>query len=768
MDAARPRLAAHKFASRPELSGSTENQEEDDDLSYGPTGMNLIAEYKRAFVAEYGVEGQKWLPEAAQAKEDLIAAAREGNGCFISGPSGCGKTLMAKWLATDITRAGTPVIFLAGRDFDGSWSEQIRRETELLVGNGYELVLDAFARREEPWFLILDAINELGSRLREGIREFRVLAQSHGARLVVTGQETRPHQFRDLRAVTVHAPSRSLKRRIASAVTTSLSSSAKELLAAVDSGLEANMVGHVACDLESLKDDATRVVLVDQYVRTRLGPYAREGSLGLRRFATILHENVAFSMAEREFDELMAADRIGFDALDALTKASLVVGRAGRVAFCHEMVQNGCAAYGIARRRSKDPVALGAILSTSKARELSEDIVSALDEATDCRETMRAVTNPKLLWKAASGRCGFLAKRLVRELLEDVGQKCSREIERARLLLKVVDDTVRVEWDDSRFLVWSAAEEARLSAIGLLAESGRDVGSYLALCRHIDDRLDAERRRLAETWDGPRRRIVSQSFSLAYLAFGVGIGIGFSKVCRSVQLGTLLSREVGDVPAISLTEATSGQLYFLTEHWSWYQGDERARRVAEQLVDVLRLRFAQEPYHVRLSILHAAGLVGPLQEDVVERLGSAVEDVEIGSNDWGLSIQKIETMKRLGRLDFDGEAAREGIQADLEAVLEDGDADEASRQARAICNSMTDHVFDWVYCEEIERLDETKRRRLFRLALSAGRPDDGTSYAWLCHEVAEWADDSDAPRFVPFSALPDAASVFPKRRGWPS
>jgi hypothetical protein len=107
----------------------------------------ILKQYNEAVAAEYGEDAARWLPENAEQRDNLLAAAANGAGCFVTGASGCGKTLMAKWVAVHQASAGNPTFFFAAKDFTDSWANAVRREVSLLCDQSPGALLSGnFAR----------------------------------------------------------------------------------------------------------------------------------------------------------------------------------------------------------------------------------------------------------------------------------------------------------------------------------------------------------------------------------------------------------------------------------------------------------------------------------------------------------------------------------------------------------------------------------------------------------------------------------------------
>jgi hypothetical protein len=716
--------------------------------------LDLLNSYTAACALEYGRDGKSWLPETDDQRAELMDAAAADAGCFISGPSGCGKSLMAKWLAASLAEAGHPTFFIAAKNFTGSWAECLRREIGLLTDSAPAKLYRAVARSDRPIFLIVDGVNEFGPAAPEALRGARALARRMGALLVITSQDAKPDEFAGLRSVPIARPSLELKQRIARAVGGQLTPVALEVLRAVGSGIEAGLVGQIGGDLTV---NVTRLLLIDQYIRKRLAGHARAGSFGLRRLASSLHSRIAFSMAEANFDDFMHAEGLGFAECDALFAAGLLVRRAGRVSFSHEMILNACAAFDLARAAADDPTGFGQLLSTPVLEPIAGDIVAAIDDAAVCRGVLSEVMSSSLLCDTARGHFGPIAASTAWSLLKEAAEACVEEIRGAGLELSKEGDAVRIGWVDATRRKWTYPEEARLRALGRLAVHGSGLDIFLRLCAEMDARLAAERHRWADFARVERYPIRSQSFALTY--YGFGESIGFTDVARSTQRGLEpSSKEEREFP-IKLEELTSGQLHFFLEDrralFATNNGD-----FAECLIYLFRERFRWEPYHVQLVMLNSIGYARRAPQEVLERLIEAINSLEVNTANWAINSSIIDALKILGALDREAEDSRAQVKAELASVLRDDEDAVDNDLALSLCLRMFDHPFDAIYGEEIYNLDEALRRRLYRRALRASDIKSSTSLDWLAREVASFGDPADAVLLRPLTSLPNRTNPF--------
>jgi len=513
------------------------------------------------------------------------------------------------------------------------------------------------------------------------------------------------------------------------------------------------MVGAVGA---VLAEEGTRLALVDQYVRTRLGTHARAAAHGLRHLAATLHGDVAFSIAEARFDELMRREAVGFDVCDEMFAAGLLVRRVGRVSFSHEMILNGCAAFALADAGTLDPEGLGQRLGTPLLAPLAGEIVSAIEDAEASMRVLETATSSDLIAAAAAGSLGSIAAANARKLIQAAKQACIDEIVVVSLEFFPGERTYVTRWGGAGRRDWTSPEKARLGAIGMLATSPAGFQDYQDLCAAMDARLLEERRRLAPAAKAAGIGIRSPSFALAY--YSMGDSIGFSYIDHHGSRRSLADpSEV--LPSLDVAALTSGQLHFYLEKRHAFFGAEERGKFAEELIFILRERFSREPYHVQLAALSAVGFAREAPDEVLAELVEVIHNLDVPQHNWAINSSIIDALGFLGALEDDAENAREGIRAEVaDALMEGADGDDAL----SIYVRMFDHPFSNVYYEEVQALSEDQRRILYRRALASVEIKRSLSLSWITAEVARLDDPADAPLFTRFVALPDRSNPFPQ------
>ncbi|WNJ87940.1 NERD domain-containing protein [Bosea sp. 685] len=716
--------------------------------------LALIARYRAAVVAEHVEDAAAWLPESEDERDALRVAAWSETGCFVSGPSGCGKSLRAAWLASELAAAGHPTFFLAAKNFWGSWSASLRRELALLVDIEPQQLFRAVAQSDLSVFLIVDGCNEFGADARDALRGIRALARRFQARLILTSQDPKPTMFGGLNTVAANRPSLGLKQRIAVSAGGALPAIAEEVLRAIMSGIEAKIVGEIGSELRT---GITRPLLIDQFARKLLGQHARLGARALREFASALHEQVAFSFSEAQFDDFMRTQDIGVAECDRLFSAGLLARRAGRVSFAHEMLQNACAAGALARVASSDPLAFAWRLSTPLVQPLAEDVIAAIDDGSVSRQLLEETADARLLARCAEGLCGPIAAAAASDLIDRSAAACVDEIRSANLQLTIDGDATRLEWQESAREAWTDAQIAQLAAIGLRAASGASIQAYLSLCAAMDERLAGERERWASLARQHRFPFRSQSFALAY--YGFGPQIGFTRVARATQRG-LEPAGLGMASySWNVETLSSGQLLFFLEGRRRFR-DAPDERFAEELIYLFRERFRFEPYHVQLAMLDSVGYARSAPDPVIQQLTEAITALEVSPTNVGINSSIIDALKILGAIEDPDDRQRQQIAAELVEVLQSDVSAVNPDLALTVAVSMFDHPYDTLYGEAIHELEDSQRHLLFCRALRAPSVRHSGSFGWLVRTVAAFNDPNDAELLKAFSCLPENANPF--------
>ncbi|SDF73065.1 Nuclease-related domain-containing protein [Sphingomonas carotinifaciens] len=720
--------------------------------------FDLIREYRDHLTTKLGRDGERWLAEDKAQRADLLAGLDGAPGCYLEGPSGCGKTLASRWLGSHLSRSGECVLFLAAKDFDGSWARLLRRELSLVLESSVQQLFGAIRVTGTPVRIVLDGVNELGPSREAAFRGLRALARRLDARVIATGQSAQPEQLAGLQRIAISPPSVELKERIATARLPALGAGMRAVLKGVASGFEAAIVAEIGSDATA---DASRQLLVDQLIRKRLGADQRAGSTGLRRFAKTLIETISFSMNETVFDEAMLAHGLAGAEVDALFAAQILTRHGGRVSFAHEILLHACAAFAFAQIAAQAGEKLAILLSLPVLEPIATDVVSVIEDSQVVDIVLRSTSDSGLIHEAARGLAGPIAAAVADRLLSETEDDLEAEIAGLRLAI-VSGERVSIGWEPGTVREWSDQEAARISALARDVGTGHRIKRYFVLCALMDAALYEERHRLfdAATAAGIRT-LRSDAFSLAY--YGIGQETGFTKISRLAMSGVFsIVDPVLQNPPRDMMSLTSGQLNFYLDRRRMFHDDSDLDAVAEALAKVVTERFRLEPYHVKLSILETAPFVGRASQDKVAALVEAIEAIDANRESLWISTAIIDALKFLDALEDSAEGAREGIEAEFVRAINADEDDLTLNLALSTSIAMFDHPYDWIYGDAFEALTPKDRRTLMRRAARSDGARQSASLTWIIQEVASFGDPADAATMQEFAKLPNPRNSFPQ------
>lgn len=722
--------------------------------AFDDRGSELIQRYRFGFIQDYQSEAERWLPEDDLQALDLLSAAKNGIGLFINGPSGCGKTLAVKSLAVDLSKEGFIVFFLTAKTFNGSFSGALHTEVSLVSDSNYIALIKALSKRGVNPYFIIDGLNEMSEDLSKvALRGLKTLARRYGAKVIVTSQATAPSSLSALEVFEFSEPSSHLKLKIAESFSKNLSLGAIQVLSSVKSGLEAEIVGRIQTDLDK---DTTRLILVDQYIRHRLGRSARAGSALLRCFATWLMEKVVFSVAETEFDIYMARHGFTMQNCDDVLNATILVRRAGRLSFSHEMYYYACASHAYILDASENPKVFGKMLNTPVYRPLAVDILSAIEDEVVCRSLLESTDNSSLLADAADGNLGRIVEKAALYLLHQASEQVMSDISNARLKIDFHENTRTLCWEEGIQTDFSPEESAQYQAIGLRAARGTGVENYLSLCRMMDEHLKSEVSRLSEIAQVNKIPLRSESFQLAYLGFG-------SKFSFSIAAGSTSGyfEQKSMLQELKISTLSSGELYFVLESQSVSYWRDKVW-FAEEIINIVTNRLRYEPYHVKLSILSNSYIDASLGQDIINRLIEAIEGVDPNTlGVWGGSII-FDALGALGGLEQEAESYREYVKNEVKMALDGEGSDSSYEKALGVYDAIYDHPYSRIFDEELYSLPLSSLHKLYRRALRAPSSKQSFGLTSLAGEVAQIDDSGDCNIFSQFAELPTKSHVFPQ------
>ena len=678
----------------------------------------------------------------------------ERAGVLIRGPSGCGKTLLASQVGLASAESGAVVITIPARDYAGSIKAVMDREVGLLIRSKTANVLNAARALNRPLLFVVDGYNECGASESASLtRGLVALARHYEGSVLVTSQI--PLVGGDqlaLREIDVPPTDMETKAAIARNVLDSdaLPDSLEDLLEAVTTGLEAKLIGEVG---RELNPGSSRHALFDAFARKRLGDDEREGIRLLSLIAGRLCHRVAFSMSRRDLDRL--TDEFGNPEPVAVRvrQAGLLIQRADRVHFAHELFFDAFAAEAVVRAAAGGPTPVIEALAHPQHASRKALILGAIDDDLLLDQVLERLEDPVSVASCLSGACGRKAQEWAEARAEEMWERLRSEA-LAVSFRGSGEDWINYGFEKATLTKRTCSERAFLDAMRQRILDGHYLDDVLDIVGILDQRIVREEARLRQA--GKKNRVILNAlFSKSYALQSDSMP-GITQICA--QLHGRIHRTTSDSVIRTFERTTNdgslsaGQMYLLLNL------TRGARIGASTIVRAIESHWAEAPYHLQLDLMDAVVMCYDLDDKDRAALILAINALPTPKH-WDISSAMLEALQRLGALvDHESEyysVVHEGIRE----CLSDPDDDNRCAVAYGLYTAQFEHPYEGAYCEVIAELPDGDRKILLTMA-ARGAPDTSFWLPVLLNDLASFCDSELGDSFVRWIVVPPTVSLW--------
>lgn len=725
----------------------------------------VLAAYGNAFTRTYGPPASEMVAASCLrdgetlSSDTVLEQAVLDENLLLTGDSGCGKSLLSYQIALTALRLGRVPIVIPAKDFEGNLREVANREAALLDTESVASVISAARLLDRRLVLVVDGYNECPPSERQRLtRCIAAAVQRYDATAVVSSRVSLERgDLLPARSYAILAPDTRMKQAIAQQAAGGVSVEAfSDLLGTVGSGLEARMVGQLG---QHLPAGTSKYGLFDAYVRERLGSSASDGIRALSRVAGTMTERTSFGLSVRELDRLSDREGVSGDLLQTLQAANILSKRGDRVSFSHEMFLNVFAAEAIIRRSGNDADAVVAALRQPQHLEMKPFVLGAIDDDSFRRQVLSTISDAWVVQACFGGQCGTHAQLLANKRCDEVLERIEQETEIMQFELSE-ESHWSVQAVPETLQDWTPQDRAVLAAIPSELVAGRRLDQVLSLIGKMDQRLDEEQRRLRDEAKEKKVGLRSGLYAVSYAGFGRH-DTGLSQICSPIHSGHLYNGPKV-APTANLTERlrsetlSPGQVGLLVELDRY--SDRNAPSLGTVLPDVLNRIWSKAGHHLRLALMHAAGMSAHALNDDQRRSLIAVVEELMPPNDGFDSTGVIDALKFLGALD-DAQAEHvTSVKAQMQAVLADRDNPLMWQIADGLWNAQFDHPYDTAYWEGWNDLPSEDRKSLTIMA-ARGAEGHWMFTPALIAEVASYADPATAPILARWAVLPPKKEI---------
>ena len=685
-----------------------------------------------------------------------LVAERQAD-LLIQGPSGCGKSLLAGQAGHAFSQNGGIAITLPIKDYSGSIKAALNREVGLLCGATATTLLNAARRLNRPLLFIADGYNECAVPDRPSLTQgLAALARIYEASLLVTSQcPLARNDLLPLHIVEVPPAAAQTKITIARNVmgSDSLPYELELLLDAVDTGLEARLIGEAG---QQLSAGSSQYALFDTFARKRLDDMASDGIRLLSKIAGWLSERVAFSLSVRDLDRLMDIDHEPHSIATRLRTAGLLVQRADRVSFAHEMFFHAFAAENVLRRAAGRSTEILKALASPQHADRKALIIGAIDDDTLRHQVLEGLTDAQSISACIIGTCGREAQEWARGRCKVLWERIRAEA--CGVSFRISDKGwMKVAFEDVTLAPWTASEHALLAAIPERIVGGHHLEEVLDTIAVLDQRIADEGLRLGDQARQRKVAVRSALFANAYVHQS-NSAPGITQICTRLHgafyrtASEAVSRTIDRM--LERGDLSPGQVYFLL------MLSRGANAAIPLIAHALKTHWAGAPYHLRLDLLDAARMCHSASDIERDALIAALERLLPPSNVF-ISSMILEALQALGALEDSEREHVATVHEEVRYCLSDPEDAKRCTMAYGLYSSQFDHPYSGAYYEVIASLPETERKSLLTMA-SNGARDTATFLVPLLTDLTIFGDSSVRDSMSRYTALPPTDSFMPQ------
>lgn len=671
---------------------------------------------------------------------------------LLLGPSGCGKTCLSLQTAVTYASRGVPIFFPV-KHYSGRLDSDVDREVQMLHAQSSARLLSAARKLDRSPLLIVDGYNECDVDLRESLAvELAAWIRRYSTSLLVSSQ-TKPERddLLALRTVDVLPATMTTKTTIAATVMDAevLPEGIEQLLRAVASGLEADIIGHVG---REITPRSSRFSLFDAYARKRLGIDASAGIRALSHVAAWLSKRTSFSLSVRDLDRLLEDKQVAQGLSQRLRDVGLLSSRGDRVSFPHEMFLDAFAADAVVQDSAGKPERVLSALRAPVHSGRRDLILGAMDDPLLRENVLPALSDPDCISPCITGACGGHAEAWAHERCLEVLRLMHDEASNARLEFYDSSRSMLV-FDDDALPKWDSADRAFVDALHHAIAQGKYIDAVFEIVLILDKRLEEESGRLEPEAQRDqaalRDRIFHNSFWL-----GLEPCPAIATTCSRFNRHELITNGNRDLatsirPYFERQNLSSGQLLLLvTLARSAWNTEQLARIMVPFLASVLPAQPANLPGSLATTLLGDVallGMAGVLSEAERETLGRAIESVP-SSHGIRRSFAYLDALKFLGALKHAEEEHVSVAREELQRCLANRDDKKSHDSPYDLYTRQFDHPYNGAYCIAFNELADSERKALLLLAVREAKPYL-SSTDWLITELSTF-DDPDIGRFL--------------------
>jgi hypothetical protein len=297
-----------------------------------------------------------------------------------------------------------------------------------------------------------------------------------------------------------------------------------------------------------------------------------------------------------------------------------------------------------------------------------------------------------------------------------------------------------------------------LPAIGQGLMDGQYLDAVMVACRYMDEAIAIFSNAYANE---AKAKKIPLRHAVFWEAYVMHREVAISQLINFIHSGCMSRRQEGLGFATALRKVwpraeTPGQFYFLIGLTKFSAFDKEAAQYVARLLQSIKAY----PYNLQLDLIDFAQYLNDAEEPYRTEIIEALQ-ASLGKLGAMMNTIIFEALNRLGALEEEAQSHIPIIRDEIQDAL-NTDGNDSDLAAYGLFTRQFDHPFDSTYWEEIQGLDDS-RRKLF--LTKACRGADAPYFSFLgilIRQLSEFNDPNVAPVITRLTALPDKRGVIPQ------
>jgi hypothetical protein len=692
----------------------------------------------------------------------LIDRLEQESTIQLRGPSGVGKSHLMKHLAIRLSQHGFVPILASARDYSESLAKLLERSTGHLSPLGADEILAGCRTEGLKILLLVDGFNETTTQLRcSFVQELRSLQlRTENLALLTTSR----FDYQELeclggKVVQLTLPETEERKHLAEEyrVPQDLLRQWNEIL---KSPLDFKLAGEISG--QTLGVPSNQYELLHAYLSAKTGELEGPSFSLLTEVGARLTERLRWALPKAEVLRIARTRNLpGEEILHFLTEAFLLVESQGSVSFWHERFQEFFQAEALlAQHRGRE---LAEQLRKPRNHNLAHLILGALRDSVTIRQCLYCAPSFDLLQSMLRGEIGPASRSVIEAEAYSLLARVRQELGRVRFQAETAEDRSFGEIYAEEVESWSEFDLHLLATIGRLAPAGYFLADVL------ESLVIAEELCLFQVKEALPVRRARENAALRFLClFSSPRSLGVTRILLGMT----------SHPRTRWREEAWGQL--LTSLSKAEQQGPVMLHVLCRLCHDLCLQSDSPPFLERIPVLLKRCKTLGLPNLTLEAIDLCRAVEHVAQEPHRTCVQEfLESL--LGRnpflnsIVFDVLSAYETIDtgvtvesalAEIQALLGAPEGPEQFKRAAAIYNDQFEDIFQNIYTEAIEQLDE---KESLRFHLMAALGIDSTSFflASLLQRLIDLRAPSAIRAFERWSDPPKDSFIFSSNLGGP-